>query len=216
MANETQGQQGGVQGPGGEPSPSPQAAGNSGESLAQQIKARINVPDDLREPYERIVLAGQKVLYSEETNQLVMEAIQGDAPIEQKLAKGIRDLMLILWKESNQSMPPQLIVPAAVELLTEAADFINETGVDTVDERQLGEAMRLMVGMVLEAFGATPDRLRQAQQEQAAGGGGEAPSPSGSAAPTPPSGSAPAPSGQGAPPGASSGIIGRMMRQQGR
>jgi hypothetical protein len=171
------------------------------QSFSQQIKAKINVPDELREPYERIVIAGQKVLYSEETESLVREAFQGDAPVEQKLAKGIRDLMVLLWQESNHSMPPQLIIPAAVELLTEAADFVNETGLEQVNEQQLGEAMRLMIGMVMDTFGVTQERLQQAQQEQMAGAGGG-------------NGGGNATSPGGPPPGASQGIIARRMAQE--
>jgi hypothetical protein len=164
-------------------------------SLGEQVRAKIEVPPELREAYERIILAGMKVMYSEETNQMAMEALQGDGPVEQRLAQGIRDLMVILWQESNQSLPPQLILPAAVELLSDAADFLNQSGADRVDMAQLGEAMRLMIGMILETFGVTPENVRAGAEQQWGGrpGAGQAPA-----------GGQPAPQG--------SGIISGAMR----
>lgn len=122
-------------------------------NISQQAKAQIKVPPELKSAYERIVLAGMKVMFDKNTHEMAMQALQGDGPIEQRLAKGISDLMTILWKQSNGSMPPQLIVPAAIELMLEAADFINESGSEQINEQQLGEAMRLTVGATLQRFG---------------------------------------------------------------
>jgi hypothetical protein len=158
----------------------PEAAG----PFREQVGAKIEVPPEMQEAYERIILAGMKVMYSEETGRMAMDSLQGEGPIEQRLAKGICDLMVLLWQESNQSMPPQLIIPAAVELLSDAADFMNESGMEQVDMPQLGEAMRLMVGMILERFGVTPESVQQGAAEegvmpqQGAGqvpGGGQSP-----------------------------------------
>jgi hypothetical protein len=169
------------------------------ESLSRQVKAQIQVPPELREAYERIVLAGMKVMFSEETNRMAMQSLQGEGPIEQRLAKGICDLMALLWQQSNQSMPPQLIIPAAIELLTEAADFIDEAGAETISPQQLGEALRLMIGQVLERFGATEQNVQAALQPQ---GGAQAGPPQGAA----PQGGTQA---QGGPP--AGGVIGRAM-----
>jgi hypothetical protein len=170
-------------------------AGEPGGSLSQQVKAQIKVPPELREPYERIVLAGMKVMFSEETNEMAMQSLQGEGPIEQRLAKGICDLMVLLWQESNQSMPPQLIIPAAVELLAEAADFLVEAGVEQIEPQQIGEAMRLMIGMILQRFNVTPETMQKGAA-QGQGAEGQRPVPAGAAS---------------GPPPASGGVIGAAM-----
>jgi len=132
--------------------------------LSQQVKAQIKVPQELRGAYEKIILAGMKVMFSKETNQMAMQSMQGDGPVEQRLAKGVTDLMTILWKESNESLPPQLILPAAVELTTEAADFLNEAGQEEITVQQIGEAIRLMIGLLMQRFGVNEETVKQGAQ----------------------------------------------------
>jgi hypothetical protein len=179
----------GVAGPqGGNPVPQ---GGEAAGSFAEQVKAKIQVPAELRKAYEQIILAGMKLMFDEKTHQAAMEALRGDGPIEQRLAKGVSDLMALLWQQSNQTLPPQLIIPAAVELLSEAADFLSEGGgEETLTVEQTGEAMRLMIGMILERFGVNKESVQSYAQ-------GQAPA-----------------QGQGAPPAQAPGVIGGAMTRQ--
>ena len=166
----------------------PQATGGPAD-LTAKAKAQIKVPPEMKSAYERIVLAGMKVMFSQETHKMMLQELQGEGPIEQRLAKGIAGLMAILWKQSNQTMPPQLVVPAAMELLLEAIDFINESGQEEVDEQTIGEAIRLTIGAVLQQFGVNEETVKQAAAQE----GGQ-----------PPAG------GEGQPP-AEGGIVGNAM-----
>lgn len=123
-------------------------------------RTSMEVPEDMQEPLERIVMAGKKVMFSEETADMVQEALGGDAPIEQKLSEAIAGLMGLLWQQSNQTMPPQLIVPAAMILLAEAVSFLQEAGED-ITPQQYGEAIELTVSRVLEMFGVDEQMLQQ-------------------------------------------------------
>jgi hypothetical protein len=123
-------------------------------------RASMEVPEDMQEPLERIVLAGKKVMFSEETADMVQEALAGDAPIEDKLSEAIAGLMGLLWQQSNQTMPPQLIVPASMILLSEAVDFLQGAG-EEITPAQYGDAIELTISRVLEMFGIDEQMLDQ-------------------------------------------------------
>lgn len=123
-------------------------------------RASMEVPEDMQEPLERIVLAGKKVMFSEETADMVQEALAGDGPIEDKLSEAIAGLMGLLWQQSNQTMPPQLVVPAAMILLAEAVDFLQGAG-EEITSAQYGDAIELTISRVLELFGVDQDMLQQ-------------------------------------------------------
>lgn len=140
--------------------PGEQMGGSPDEMNPQALRESMNVPPELQEPLDRIILAGKKVMFSEETADLVEEAFAGDGPIEQKLGEAIAGLMGILWQQSNQTMPPMLIIPAAMVLLAEAVDFLTGAGED-VSPAQYGEAIELTIEGVLSMFGADADTIEQ-------------------------------------------------------
>lgn len=144
---------------------------------SDEVKAQIKVPPEMRKAYDRIVLAGMKVMFSQQTHQMAMKSLEGDGPIEQRLAKGVSDLMLVLWKQSNGTMPPQLVFPAAIELMLEAIDFLNESGAEQVSEQQIGESIRQLIGTLMEKFKINEASVKQGmtQQEQGAAVAGAEP-----------------------------------------
>jgi hypothetical protein len=69
--------------------------------------------------------------------------------------------MLILFKESNQTMPPQVIVPAGLELMMQAVEFMQKTGMAKVTNKDIGDAMQIFLETVFEKFGGQPGQLEQ-------------------------------------------------------
>ena len=135
----------------------------------QQIKSKLQVPKQMQQALQRIEMAGKKVMYSQETHGLVMQAMQGDGPWEMKIGKGIADLMSILYQQSNKTMPPQLIVPAALTLCCDAVEFLldaNQIGPDF----NLGDALEAAVTQTLEKFGVKPEQIQPMLEKLAKGG----------------------------------------------
>lgn len=126
---------------------------------AEIIKENIKMPPEFQEAYERVVIAGMKVMFSKESHKLMLAELQKEGPIGQKLGMGIAGLMLLLFKESNQTMPPQVIIPAGVELLMQAADFIRNTKMEKITNADIGEAMELMTSTILQKFGVDPEQM---------------------------------------------------------
>ena len=125
-----------------------------GQDLTPEvIQQNIQMPPELQEAYDRVVLAGMKALFSEGTNREMLKQIQGPGSIGLRLGKGIASLMLILYTESNKTMPQAVIIPAGVYLLAQAADFLNQSGVEKLANKDIGEAMATFVEATIQSFG---------------------------------------------------------------
>lgn len=127
----------------------------------EAIKNNIQMPPELQEAYDRVVIAGMKVMFSKESHKLMLDELQKEGPIGQKLGMGIAGLMLLLFKESNETIPPQVIIPAGVNLLSRAADFIRKSGIDTITNTDVGDAIELMISTILQKFGVSPEQMEQ-------------------------------------------------------
>jgi len=133
---------------------------SEGESLTpESVRENMHIPADLQEGFDRVVLAGMKVMFSEETHSQVLQQLEGQGPIAQKLGQGVAGLMLMLFKESNQTMPPQLLIPAGIELLMQAVDFVKRGGLAKPTDKDIGDAMQIMIEVIMEKFGQSPDKI---------------------------------------------------------
>lgn len=147
-------------------------AENMGEMSSDKIAEGIEMPPELQEAYERVVIAGMKVMFSKQTHKFFIEQLQAEGQMAQKLGQGVAGLVMFLFKESNQTIPQEVLIPAGVRLLTKAADFINQSGKAQVSNQEIGEAMALMIESIMTQFGITPEQMDQALAEQ---GGQEMP-----------------------------------------
>ena len=131
------------------------------ELTLENVKKNIKVPPELQEAYERVVIGGMKVMFSKESHQFMLKEMQGQGPVAQRLGQGIAGLMLLLFKESNETIPPEVIIPAGIELLMQAVDFVRETGMGEITNTDIGDAMEIMMRMILEKFGMKPEQFEQ-------------------------------------------------------
>ena len=127
----------------------------------ETIKKNINMPPELQEAYERVVIAGMKVMFSKESHKLMLDELQKEGPVGQKLGMGIAGLMLLLVKESNGTIPPEVIIPAGVNLLSRAADFIRKSEIEKITNADIGDAMEVMISTILQKFGVGPEQMAQ-------------------------------------------------------
>ena len=133
-----------------------------GEDLdTEAIKENIKMPPELQEAYERVVIAGMKVMFSKESHKLMLDELQKEGPVGQKLGMGIAGLMLLLVKESNNTIPPEVIIPAGVNLLSRAADFIRKSEIEKITNADIGDAMEVMISTILQKFGVEPEQMAE-------------------------------------------------------
>lgn len=138
----------------------------------QKYKSKVidAIPQELQEPFERVVLAGMKVLYSKDMQPEIQQQMGGSDPTWKKLGEGIAKLMTILDQQSGKGLPQEIIIPAAIELVHEYADFLNRTGKITVSPDELREATMYVVVTTAKLYGVPDDQI----QSMFAGGEGEA------------------------------------------
>lgn len=131
------------------------------ELTPEAVKNGIQIPPDMQEAYDRVVVAGMKLMFSKETHRIMLKEMQKQGPLSQRLGRGVAGLMLIMVKESNNTMPPQIIIPAGVELLMQAVDFMKKTDMATPTNEEIGQAMQIMITTILEKFGVDPAKFEQ-------------------------------------------------------
>ena len=129
------------------------------ELTPEVIKQNIKLPANLQEAYDRVVLAGKKIIFNKDTNKLVLDSIKGEGSLGVRLGKGISTLMLLLYRESQQTMPPSLIVPAGVCLLGEAADFIRQGKIEPINNNIIAEAIQVFIEATIQNFGGDTNRM---------------------------------------------------------
>lgn len=125
------------------------------------IKDKIDVPPDLKAAFQRVIAAGLKVMYSEETHQDVMNMLPKDGSPAENLGHGIANLVNMLWQQSNKTLPPQLFIPAGTYLLTDAAEFLQQSGDSNVTDADVGEALLVMITDIFKMAGANADQAMQ-------------------------------------------------------
>ena len=133
-----------------------------GDDLTKEsVEENIKMPPELQEAYERVVIAGMKVMFSKESHKFMLKELQREGPMDQRLGKGIAGLMLLLVKESNNTIPPEVIIPAGMKLMMEAVDFMRETGLGQPTNAEIGGGMQIMISTILEKFGVAPAKMEQ-------------------------------------------------------
>lgn len=129
--------------------------------ILQQTKDAILKKADPRmvPVIKKIEAAGLKVMYSEKTREMMVKQL-GDGKDPELIGAGVAKLVGILYGESRKTAPMQALMPAAVLLLCEGLDFLEQAGAVQVDADFLSECTLAMGSSVAQLFGATPDKLQ--------------------------------------------------------
>ena len=130
------------------------------------------VPPEARDAVDRVVAAGQKLMYAPEMRQELQAEIQRDAPPAQKMAEAVTGLLLTLDKQSQGGIPMAAMFPAAMELMGEAAEVLSAAG-QPVTQEDYNEAARQMFVLIGRKLGASDDQLMQGAEQVVGQAGGE-------------------------------------------
>lgn len=129
-----------------------QPANSRDDLTPEKVKEGISIPPELQEAYEKVVAAGMTVMFSKDSNKAAIDTIKnGQGSLAQRLGMGIAGLLGMIAKEANDTLPPQVIIPAGVELLIQAADFLRRTGMEEINNAVIGDAMDVMITAILKA-----------------------------------------------------------------
>jgi hypothetical protein len=132
----------------------------------QTVRSKMAVPQQFQNAYERVVLAGRKLMYSDQMSDQIGQLMKGPGALGDKLGQGVLGLMAIITDQSKGTLPPQIIIPAGAELVAEAADLLHKAGVKVTDQ-DIAQGMTSFINGVMSKAKVDPNAVR-AQAAQAA------------------------------------------------
>lgn len=123
------------------------------------------MPEEFAQAFAQVVKAGMKVLFSDETHELMLQQLEEEGDIAQSAGNAIAGLMSMLFEKSNQSMPPEVIIPAGTYLMAEAADFIEQVTGETLTGETLANAAAVMTETLMGAFGVDASKFVESSEQ---------------------------------------------------
>lgn len=127
----------------------------------QNIKAKLNIPPNLKNAFDRVTTAGMKVLYDPSTQSEVKAHLAGQGDMGTKLGQGISIVMLHMFKQSNGTIPPNVMPPAGIYLIVEFADFLEKSGKYQISDADIGTAIQVLIQALMKAFNINKDNVSQ-------------------------------------------------------
>lgn len=134
------------------------------KQAADAIQAKV--PPELVPTFKRIVLAGEKVMYSPQTHDMMIQQMKSNPDPAEAAGEGIAKLFGILFKESKGTLNMKAAIPAMTVLLCDALDFMEEAGKVKVDNTLLAAATKEMGSSLMQIMGVTPEKLQTMLSKQ--------------------------------------------------
>lgn len=137
---------------------------------ATKKKLEGSVPPQLKDVYDRIIVAGMKLMWSDQTHKEMvsyLDRIKSPKDIPQLIAHGIAKLIQILIREGN--IKPKLEDPfypasmlAAQVLCMDALQYVEQKKKITIDQAVLAETHKLLMSGLFKMYGITEELMRKA------------------------------------------------------
>jgi hypothetical protein len=141
--------------------PQPQGKPTAGAIDIEPIVARVrqDIPPNLQAIYDKAILSGMRIMFDKNSHKMMLEELDKPGPLATRISNGIIQLAYLLWKQSNHTLPPQIMVPITLTLTLRAFQFLQESKDPEATKEVLGEATHQAVQGVMDRFGATEDKL---------------------------------------------------------
>lgn len=146
-----------------ETEPSAMAAQEGGVDV-DAIRAKIEVPPNLLPVYKKNVIAGNRIMFDKKSHKMMLDQLDKEGDLAQNISIGAISLVYMLFKMSQQTLPPQLGIPLAFEFTLTAFEFLQKSG----DERATPELLGAALEKTMEGFGAKNDQVENMMGDQPA------------------------------------------------
>jgi hypothetical protein len=138
----------------------PEQGDNSMSMDPESVRKGMKLPKGMEAAYDRIIKAGLKVMFDPSTREETAAFIEESGGDPAKMAEGVTAVVISLFQQSNSTIPPNLLIPAGIELLVHAADVAGKSGME-IGKEQIAQAMSEVVKQILTKFGATPEQMQK-------------------------------------------------------
>jgi hypothetical protein len=102
-----------------------------------------------------------RILYGDETHASIMKMLQTGAGPAKALAEVVSMILIQIDKKSGGKMPKQVVLPAAKEILSEAAQLMTRAGIAQVDEAVASQAAQIIVAKIVKHYGGKPKNIQK-------------------------------------------------------
>ncbi|MBK8772473.1 MAG: hypothetical protein IPM06_18905 [Rhizobiales bacterium] len=123
----------------------PQDGGNIPPNAPQMDPA-------LKEAFQKVVMAGLKIMYAPQTRETLASSLSQDQPIADVVASNVAGLMRIMDDKSGGKIPRQVIIPAAVVLMQDLFKFVAESGIAQPTEDDATQALQKLVVTLAQTY----------------------------------------------------------------
>jgi hypothetical protein len=86
------------------------------------------------ENVKKLVMAGMKLMYSEQGREFLINGLNKKEPVSKKLSSEVLGVISMMFDRANQNVPPDAIPGAMAILIYEVASFMREAGVKVSSE----------------------------------------------------------------------------------
>lgn len=132
--------------------------------MSVEQAAASKVPPEQKDRFEKIVLAGMKIMYSPETSEMMQSQLKKEGDPTENAGEGAAKLFGILMHESKGTMPMAAAIPAMQVLLCEGLDYMEQAGLIQVTNDVIAEATKAMMGYILQMVGVKKEQMNQYMQ----------------------------------------------------
>jgi hypothetical protein len=120
-----------------------------------------DVDPKLQEAYERVVIAAGKVLYESPTHEQVMQMLTSGPDIEGNVAEAVTTIMLQLYEKSRGTMPGEVILPAAAEVISMVLELLEAAGVQGVEQADPQRIFQMLIQKFIEKGAVDPTEAQE-------------------------------------------------------
>jgi len=155
----------------GVPMPEEPMPGGAEQDLdydAQLQDMESRVPGDLKEEWDRIMVAGMKFMFDKQGNSMINKALETEGDQAKTVGEGCARLMVMLFKESRSKMSQELIIPAGIAMMLLLVKYMKKARFPAFTAADLGRAVEIYMATILPAFGVQPEQFDQFIDQQAA------------------------------------------------
>ena len=119
------------------------------------------VPENFQAAFEKAIIGGQKLLYSEPMRDIIDAQLATEGRIEKKIAEGVSGLMGLIMSRSKPSLPPEIIFAVAVEMTHEVVDLVVDMGkIEKLTPEQMRLSIQCSVALLAKNMGADNAQIR--------------------------------------------------------
>lgn len=134
--------------------------------ILEKIIAGIeeHVKPESKKAYDNTVLAGKKILFDPKTHshmQLIANPESRKDPVG-TISSGIAGLMWIMYRESNSTMKPDVMIMAGITLMCDVMDFAERGLGIQIDNQMVSATTKALTDQMSIKLKITPEQAHEA------------------------------------------------------